>query len=222
MATVSVDQWFPDVIPAAQLCPNPIIRREIINSCRDFCQRTMLWTAEIAAPIDVVADQALYPLTYSGAEICDVDRSTFDGKTIKSTSETALDEDSTQEEYLDWRTRTTDIPERFFVTFDKQLRLVYIPDAALTAGLNAWLVLQPLITAITIEDFLCINFKDMIADGAKGRLKAILDMSRTDMQAASIFLSSYEAQMPYAQQKKYKGFQRTTTRSFVRTRYHDF
>ena len=56
MATVSVDQWFPDVVPAAQLCPNPIIRREIVNACRDLCDRTMLWVSKLDA-IDVVADE---------------------------------------------------------------------------------------------------------------------------------------------------------------------
>ena len=221
MATVSVVQWFPDVVPAAQLCPNPIIRREIVNACRDLCDRTMLWVSKLD-PIDVVADEAEYQLATSGAEIAGVDRAKFNGKTIYPVSETALDEDETQDDRTVWRDKTTDIPQRFFVTFDKQIRLVYTPDADLTGGLKVWAYLIPAIDAVTVQSFLWENFKDMITDGAKGRLKAISDMPWSDMELAGAFLGSYEAQMTTAKQKKYQGFQRVKTRALVRTRYHDF
>ena len=221
MATVSVDQWFPDVVPAAQLCPNPIIRREIVNACRDLCDRTMLWVSKLD-PIDVVADEAEYQLAASGAEIAGVDRAKFNGKTIYPVSETALDEDESQDDKTFWRDKTTDIPERYFVTFEKKLRLVYIPDANLTSGLEVWVYTIPLISATAVPAFLWENFKDMITDGAKGRLKAISDMPWSDMELAGAFLGSYEAQMTTAKQKKYQGFQRVKTRAIVRTRYHDF
>jgi hypothetical protein len=73
-----------------------------------------------------------------------------------------------------------------------------------------------------VPAFLWENFKDMITDGAKGRLKAISDMPWSDMELAGAFLGSYEAQMTTAKQKKYQGFQRVKTRALVRTRYHDF
>jgi hypothetical protein len=222
MATVSVDLWFPDVVPAAQLAPNPIIRREIVNACRDLCDRTMLWTCELT-PIDVVANAAEYPLAAgAGEEVAGVDRAQFNGKTIYPTSETALDEDETQDDRTAWRYKTTDIPQRFFVTFDKQIRLVYTPNADLTGGLKVWAYLIPAIDAVTVQSFLWENFKDMITDGAKGRLKAISDMPWSDMELAGAFLGSYEAQMTKAKQKKYQGFQRVKTRAIVRTRYHDF
>jgi hypothetical protein len=221
MATVSVDQWFADVVPAAQLCPNPIIRRELVNACRDLCDRTMLWVSKLD-PIDVVADEAEYQLAANGAEIAGVDRAKFNGKTIYPVSETALDEDESQDYKTSWRDKTTDIPERYFVTFEKKLRLVYMPDANLTSGLEVWVYTIPLISATAVPSFLWENFKDMITDGAKGRLKAISDMPWSDMELAGAFLGSYEAQMTKAKQKKYQGFQRVKTRAIVRTRYHDF
>ena len=221
MVDISVDLWFPDVIPAAQLCPNPIIRREIVNACRDLCERTMLWV-EALDPIDVVGDTAEYALTKTDVEISGADRAKFNGKTIYPTSETALDEDETQEDQTTWREKTTDTPERYFVTFEKNLRLVYIPDADLTSGLEVWAILIPLVDSIVVPIFLWENFKDMIADGAKGRLKSILNMPWTDLKAAGGFLQSYEAKMMPAKQKKFTGFQRVKTRAIVRTRYHDF
>lgn len=219
--TVSVDLWFPDVVPAAQLCPNPIIRREIVNACRDLCERTMLWTAALD-PIDVVENEPEYQLATTGADIVGADRAKFNGKTIYPTSETALDEDDTQEDQTTWRDKTTDIPERYFVTFDKKIRLVYTPDADLSSGLEVWVILSPEITAVTVPGFLWENFKDMIADGARGRLKSIPDQPWTNLETAAGFLQSYEFQMIKAQQKKYTGFQRHKTRAIVRTRYHDF
>jgi hypothetical protein len=220
--TVSVDLWFPDVVPAAQLCPNPIIRREIVNACRDLCERTMIWTGELD-PIDVVENEPEYQLATTGADIVGADRAQFNGKTIFPTSETALDEDdSLGDEQYTWRDKTTDIPERYFVTFDKKIRLVYTPDADLSSGLKVWAILSPEITAITVPGFLWENFKEMIADGARGRLKSIPDMPWTDLNVAAGFLTAYESQMMYAKQKKHTGFQRVKTRAIVRTRYHDF
>jgi hypothetical protein len=222
MVDISVDQWFPDVIPAAQLCPSKIIRREIVNTCRDLCDRTMLWTLELPA-IDIVMNQAEYQLTTTGASIAAADRAAYNGSTIFPVSETALDEDDTQVDgNTEWRTKTTDVPERYFVTIEKKIRLVYIPNAAKTGGLKVWVILIPLITAIVVPDFLWDNFKDMVSDGARGRLKSMLDMPWTDLKTAGEFLASYEMQMVDAKQKKHKGFQRVKTRAFVRTRYHDF
>ena len=82
VSTISVDQWFADVVPVAQLCPNPIIRREIVNACRDLCDRTMLWTVELD-PISVVANTSEYQLVTSGAEIAGVDHATFNGRKIE-------------------------------------------------------------------------------------------------------------------------------------------
>jgi hypothetical protein len=181
----------------------------------------MLWVTRLD-PINVVADTAEYQLALSGAEIAGVDRAEFNGKRMDPVSESALDEDDSQANYSTWRTQSCDAPKRYFVTSDKKIRLVYIPDTALASGLVVWVYAIPLITATTVPAFLWENFKDMISDGAKGRLKAICDMPWSDMQAAANFLGSYEFQMTAAKQKKHQGFQRGKTRSFVRTRYHDF
>ena len=218
---INISDWYPDVMPAAQLCPNPIINREIINTCRDLCTRTMLWTQELT-PISVVANQADYPLLASGAETSTIDRASYDGKTIYPTSETALDQDDTQESKEEWREKTADVPERYFATFDKKIRLVYTPNADLASGLKVWVSVIPLIDATVVPKFLWENYKDMVADGAKGRLKVIPDMPWTDYELGSTFLQAYEFGMVKAMQQKYSGFQRVKTRALVRTRYHDF
>ena len=219
MANISVDAWFDEVVPAAQMAPNIIIRKDIVNACRDFCRQTMLWTAQLVA-IDIVADQAEYALAASGADLVGVDRAEYDGNEMNPTSELALDEDTRETEW--WRTRTTDKPERYYVTEAYDLRLVYIPDAALTGGLVVWAYVQPLQTATEVPLFLYNEFKETITLGAKGRLKMRDDMPWTDLEKAIGYMSAYEAMLIPAKQKKFTGFQRTKTRDILRTHYHDF
>lgn len=216
---ISVEAWFDEVISAAALAPNPVIRRDIVDICRDVCKRTMLWTQQLN-PIDVVADQAEYDLPIAGADISGVDRAEFDGNELNPVSETALDEDTREVEA--WRPRTIAIPERYYVTEDYKIRLVYIPDADLSAGLDVWAFIMPLSDATEVPLFLYNEFKDLISMGTIGKLKMRPDMPWTDLQAGAGFLDVYERQMIPAMQKKFTGFQRVKTRDIVRTRYHDF
>jgi hypothetical protein len=219
VVNISVDAWFDKVVSGAQLAPNVMIRRDIVEICRDICARTMLWTSELN-PIDVVADQAEYSLPIAGADICGVDRAEFNGVNINPTSETALDEDTREVE--EWRPRTIAIPERYFVNEKYEIRLVYIPDAALSAGLAVWAYLMPVPEATEVPLFLYNEFKDLVTLGTLGKLKMRPDMPWSDLQAGAGFMDVYEAKMPMAKQKKFTGFQRVKTRDIVRTRYHDF
>ncbi len=216
---ISVDAWFDEVVPAAQLCPNPIIRKDIVNACRDLCRRSMLWTQQLAA-IDVVAGQAEYPLTVSGADLVGVDRAQFDGKQMDPVSETALDEDTREPEY--WRTRPIDVPKRYYVDAQYNIRLVYTPNASKTDALVVWAIVMPPQDAVEVPDFLYNEFKETITTGAKGRLLLRPNMPWSDTQLGAGFMNTYEQMLLVAQQKKFTGFQRVKTRDIVRTRYHDF
>lgn len=219
--SINLESWFPEVVPAAPLCPDSIITRHLADTCRDFCSRTMLWTEDLTA-IDVVEDQPEYQMTHATAEIVGADRVTYDDKIIDAVAEAALDRDSTIDGFAEWRTKTTDTPTRYFVTIDKKVRLVYIPDADLTSGLLVRAILQPLITATSIPDFIWENFKDMVADGAKMRILSMVSMPWTDLALAGAFSQNYELLMVAARQKKFTGFQRVKTRDILRTRYYDF
>lgn len=224
MALISIESWFDDVVPAAQLCPNPIIRKDILNACRDFCRRTELWTADITA-IDIAADTAEYPLVYAGlADIGGGNRASIVGNAypLDAVSEEALDEDTREVEA--WRTRTSDLAAitRFYVTPDYNIRLVYIPNAALAAGLNVNVYLMPLETAVDVPLFLYNEYKETIAMGAKARLKLRLDMPWTDVNAGAGHMDIFEQGIVAGRAKKFTGFMKTKTRDILRTHYQDF
>lgn len=221
--TISVETWFDEVVPAAQLCPNPIIRKDIINACREFCRRTELWTYDLD-PISIVAGTAEYSLAASGADIAGGNRATIVGNAdpLEAVSEEALDEDTRETEA--WRTRTSDLAgiTRFFVTAEYKIRLVYIPDADLASGLNVNAYLMPLETATEVPIFLYNEYKETIAMGAKARLKLRLDMPWTDVQVGAGYMDIFEQGIFFGRQKKFTGFMKTKTRDIVRTHYHDF
>lgn len=221
--TISVDTWFDEVIPAAQLCPNKIIRKDIVNACREFCRRTELWTQDLL-PIDIVADQAEYPLTVSGADVAGGHRATITGNAdpLSPVSEEALDRDTRESEA--WRPRTADLSDvtRYYVTPLYDIRLVYIPNAALVGGLNVNVSVMPLDGSTAIPLFLYNEFKEVIANGAKARLKLRLDMPWTDLNLGAGLYDLFEQGILTGRQKKFTGFQKVKTRDIIRTHYNDF
>jgi hypothetical protein len=224
MATISVDNWLDELIPAAQLCPNPIIRKDIVNACREFCRRTELWTQDLPA-ISIVADQSEYPLTTTGADIVGGNRATIVGNAdpLSPVSEEALDEDEREAEF--WRTKTAgSLSEvtRYFVTSNYDIRLVYIPGEALADGLNVNVAVMPLEGATSVPLFLYNEFKEVIANGAKARLKLRVDMPWTDLNLGAGLYDLFEQGIFAGRQKKFTGFQKVKTRDIVRTHYHDF
>jgi hypothetical protein len=223
MATISIDNWLDEVVPAAQLCPTVIIRKDILNACRDFCRGTELWRQTLAA-ISIVADQAEYPLTISGSDIVSGERVTIDGNAdqLAPVSEQSLDYDTRETE--DWRTKTGAISEckRYFVDENYACRLVYIPDAALADGLHIAVNVMPLETATVVPLFLYNEYKETIANGAKAKLKLRLDMPWTDIKLGAAFGGMFEDGIFKGKQKKFTGFQHSRTRDIVRTHYHDF
>lgn len=224
MATITIDNWMDEVVPAAQLCPNPIIRKDILNACREFCKRTELWTVDLTA-IDIVTDQAEYPLIYATADIAGANRAKILGARdpLDAVAEEALEED-TRESGEYWREKTEAPLEikRYYVTPDYNLRLVYIPDAGLTAGLNVNAFVMPLETATEVPLFLYTEYKEVIAMGAKGRLKLRPDMPWTDIQTGAGYMDIFDQGVFIGRQKKFTGFMKTKTRDTVRTHYQDF
>ena len=217
--SVSIDAWFDEVVPSAQLCPNPVIRSKILDTCRHFCRETELWEVEHLA-IDVVAGEPLYPLSISGVDIVGGERAEYDGKPLDAVSAQALDADEREREY--WRTKTTEIPTRYYVDEQYRLRLVYIPNNSLVGGLKVVCSVKPLELATTVPAFLYNQYADAITLGTQARLKLIPDMPWTDIRLGASFADMYDGKVFEGKQKKFTGFMHTKTRNIVRTHYHDF
>ena len=128
---------------------------------------------------------------------------------LSPVSEEALDEDDRETEF--WRTKTAGSLsqiDRYYVTSNYDIRLVYIPGTALTDGLNVNVATMPLETATAVPLFLYNEYKEVIANGAKARLKLRLDMPWTDLNLGAGLYDLFEQGVFTGRQKKFTGFQK--------------
>lgn len=186
MATLT--QWYPEVLPWVQGCPPQFVRAKVLSAIEELCRRTLYWQVE-AAPIDIVAAQASYPLVSPTTDtlITEVVHAFDSGNRIISRSEDELDLNwpkfCAEGAFFDggdiltpWRQVTSD-NAYFFYLPDNQtnLRLVGIPTTTKIAGLTVRLALRPLPTATTMDDSLYNHLHEEISWGAIGRLLSIPD-----------------------------------------------
>ena len=69
MATVTLEQFLPEVLLEAPGVPNPVAINALRNSCYDFCRDSLLWN-ETQESIPIIAGTATYQLDAAmGAQI---------------------------------------------------------------------------------------------------------------------------------------------------------
>ena len=186
MAPQALTTWINKIAPDVRGCPNPVIKDEVLWTARDFCKETQLLIEELTA-IDVVEDQAEYTLAPTGGEIVAIDHVEFDEVRILPVTIEYMDKTFSQ-----WRTTTTTTPMHFLSDYYNKIRLVFIPEDDLTAGLVVWVSIKPLKTATTLDAFLYDNHFETLADGARARIMAMPKRPWTDAAQSSLYQAKYE------------------------------
>jgi len=209
--SVNITSWITEVAPGLRFCPNPLIKREVIKTLRDFCKKTKLWYEQLTA-IDIVADTAAYALSSSNGDVASVKRAEVGDLAIDPIREDVLDRD-----YTNWRT-TTGNPFAYFVDVSRNINLVYTPATASTGGLDVWVNLMPTLTATTVEDFLYDDHRDIITLGARARLMAHEDRPWSNAQKAEAYRLQYEAQRDFVRRQSGKMLTPAVTRQTLRSR----
>jgi hypothetical protein len=209
--SVNITSWITEVAPGLRFCPNPLIKREVIKTLRDFCKKTKLWYEQLTA-IDIVADTAAYALSSSNGDVASVKRAEVGDLAIDPIREDVLDRD-----YTNWRT-TTGNPFAYFVDVSRNINLVYTPATASTGGLDVWVNLMPTLTATTVEDFLYDDHRDIITLGARARLMAHEDRPWSNAQKAEAYRLQYEAQRDDVRRQSGKMLTPAVTRQTLRSR----
>lgn len=217
MAT-DIMNFFPRVAATVDICPTAVIRENIIEAIRRFCEESYLWVERLQA-ISVVADQADYDLSLDAVLL-------YDGSTILNTvgdialaehvNLSNIDLEPVSRRYLDenergWRQHTESRPRRFMMETDKLLSLVYTPGQAVASGLDIWLALKPLrptsITATyTVEDFFWKDFRLMIEWCALALLKEMPGVPWSDPEASMFYWGKWEHDMEDVYDKKAAGY----------------
>lgn len=199
--STAITSWLPRIQPQVPGCPNPVIKKYLIDVLRDFCEETQLWENNQLTAISLVADQADYALSSLSGDIVAIDSAEIDEVPIRPITLFELNS-----QIQNWRHTTTRRPLSYLQTASStNITLVYTPSEALTDGLVVWVSLKPLETATTVEDFLWDEYRDAIANGTVGMLKMVDGMPWSDMQSGMIKYATYEAARDTAKIKKIRG-----------------
>lgn len=204
-------QFLPGVAPSVPLCPTKIIKDNIIESMRIFCEKSKIWIKQLE-PISQVAQQRAYDLDtvnelVSGSPI----NTLYD---IVSADHVEIDQqslDPISERYLNhnergWRRHSQNVPRRFYVDPDRNLNLIFTPSSNRTDVIDVWVSVMPLRTATDVDDFLFIDWKRGIEFGAIALLKEIPSMPWTDAESSLYYWNRFQEELDQALERKLAGY----------------
>lgn len=159
-------QFVPLVSLECPMVPRDLAIHAIREATVRFCELSMAWQAE-QDPWDVSSTEREIEVNHpDSARVFKIMSATFDDEIVEPTTTKAMDE-----LYPDWRTTETGTPEYVLMTGLDVAALIPHPDA--DGDLVVWACLKPSHDAIETEDFLYIDHREAIADGAKAYLMAL-------------------------------------------------
>lgn len=199
MAT-DVADWVKYVSPSVPLCPNPVIKRYVVDICRDFCNHTELWGDNELAAISLVADQPDYSISSALGDIVSIDHAEINEVPIRPMSRSMLNN-----QFNNWRHNTEKYPRGYMFDAADTMTLFYTPKENVADTLVVWVNLKPLETATSVQEFLWRDYRHDIAGGAIGRLLQVRNMPWTDIKLGMVEESRYESARNAARGKKFKG-----------------
>ncbi len=196
MAT-AITSWVKTIgIP---LVPNLAIKDRVIEVCRDFCKHTQLWDNQALTAIDIVSGTADYALTSSDGDIVSIDEVFVDSARIAPTVPEDEDLPST------WRDTTSSRAHKYLFNMADTITLIYTPSESLTGGLEVYVILMPLETATTVEDFLWRDYWKVIRDGVRWLLYDIPGTPWYSLKQAEYYKAQYMAKRDQAAGKRFTG-----------------
>lgn len=173
--------FHPYVLVEVSGAPDPLVNQAIVLTCRDFCQRTAVWTEWM---------DAIQPNATNRFEF-DVSTSQELVKVVRALAGTTeLDVLSYRDVPRDWMDPTSTQLINKLVHLEGNEFLVFpLP----TESIYLQLAFKPAISATTVADVLFDSYVEDIAAGAKARLMTMRDMPFTDIGHAAIHRQAYEA-----------------------------
>jgi hypothetical protein len=184
---------------------------------------TELWTVRID-DIDIVAGESTYQVASFDGDFVSVDHfeiqgtNNFERKTV--ISEIAISENPDERE--DWRYQENPDPDAGWVGHTHDLRLTYVPEEDIAAGLRVWLNVMPFDSAVVFPYFLWSHYKEKLISGALSGLLMMGNKPWTNPDLAGAHGVGFEESFLKARQKKFSGFVRHRTRDILTTKYTDF
>lgn len=208
MAT-SYDAFLGNVMPHVNGCSRTIALDAVRDATIALCKKGRIWMEELT-PINGVLGQASYSfVTPAGSVVSTILQAFYSGKEIFP-----IDIDSANQYYLNWLTITGQ-PKHYTQFNERAIRLIPIPQEALTAGIKLIAALEPTKTSTTVEDRIYEEYDNVVATGA---LAYLLLMPKTpgrewpDAQLGAINAAKFQDSIDMARSRSNKSYVRSRKR----------
>lgn len=180
MASVTFDQFLPEVQPEAPGVPYPVVINAVRNACFDFCRHSLIWNEiqDEDAYLAGVAEYQVFPPT--GAQVVQILNITLDnGRVVPPVS---IDETVGVRPL--WLTQTG-VVEWFVQTSPDTFRFVAVPDT--DGKFTARVAYAPTRTATKVDASLFNLYLESIKYGALAKLKAMQGTPWSDPAGAQAY-----------------------------------
>lgn len=188
MSAVALSVLYPLVRPYCKRVTNPGMDQALLDTARDLCLRTKFRRFSITK--DILANTRYYSLSGGNAdeEVVLIEAAQYNNAYGQQHPLTPIQ----QEQAIDQMNMSPRIPQAFWLEPSSQIALYPIPDIAVTQGLFVRGVLQPTITATTLDSMLVQQCDRSIAHGALARLLRRNDEPWTNYTEADKQEAKYE------------------------------
>jgi hypothetical protein len=199
--------WYDEVLPHVPGCIEAVALNAIRQAASEFCERSWVDNDD-HAPIDIVADQAVYPYVPPAEKLVAKPLEVWFG----TTELVAKAPGDLRNYFPNWQT-ATGVPKFYTATTKRSIRLVATPAEAVTDGLTLRVAYMPTPNATTVEAVVWEDYHEEIAAGARRRLFLMAKKPWTNIKQAGIEQEFFEAGVAAAKHAVMRGFSRAKTRA---------
>lgn len=196
------ETFYPDVLPDVLGCPEPTVDRHLLRAAQEFCRRTLVYRADLAA-ITTVADTASYAITFpSGTQLVKLLGATLAGDQI--------DVDNADATSLEDRRAGNRGDKR--VLLRDPLTVTIMPTQAADLELILEAALQPAEDATGLEHIVADPYRLAVCTGA---LATLLDINKAEWRNTTLAekkARAFELAIGKAQHAAWKAYGRTKHR----------
>lgn len=198
-----LDEFLININQYAPTCPEPTAFWAIRQAAIDFCEATRSWRYEDEFN---VADQYAQGISAPyGSVIAEIEEVRFDGCRLERVTPAYLDD-----RYHNWRdAEMTSGPQYVTQTEMNTIRIYPVQDGIVKVAL--WL--KPSQDCEELPDYLSDQYREVIANGALGRILALPGKAFTNVQLAVAFSAAFAARLDGLKTLGFKGQQRAPMRT---------
>ena len=186
MASVKYEDLFPDILPLAQGCPDPLIINSIRSTVIELCEKTGVHQVDLD-PVATVSGSYEYDLEApSGYNVHKIVWMSHDGTDLEGSTPTLV-----EQKYPKWRD-TTGTPEVYVKVSLSVFHLVPVPNASKTNAVRLRVQLKPSRTSTSCDAEVVDEFRDTIVNGALFRILRIPSRDWSDPQSSILHSQLYQ------------------------------